>query len=143
MNLGTYLPSYTPWTPSYAVPEVGEAFTWDWLDAMGQFSQRFNKIATTIATLGFGGTAYFNYGTVLNDDYFPPILKAYYHAGGGVWKQFDFATTYLVPGGTINNYNLGSYARDHVQFRQITNLDCYFVNHVWNQYTVWQLIAYM
>lgn len=142
-TLGTYSSGYKPWTPFYAIPENGDAITWDWMNSLSQFSQRFKKIATTIATMNWHGTTTFDY-SALGCDYFPPILKAYYHAGGGTWKQFDFATTYINPGGTTSPQNaVGSYARDKVQFRNIGLQDCIFVNEVANNVTVWQLIAYM
>ncbi len=43
-TLGTYSSGYKPWTPFVALPENGDAITWDWLNTMSQFSQRFKKL---------------------------------------------------------------------------------------------------
>jgi len=143
-SLGTYLSSYKPWTPSFIIPEPGESLTWDWMDGISQFSQRFRNVATHIATMTYGGTTTFDY-SALGCDYFPPILKAYYHSGGGTWKQFDFATTIYSPGGTttVNPSLYHDYGQDYVQFKNIGFGTCLFVNNIGNNYTVWQLIAYM
>jgi len=136
--------AYQVWTPSQIIPEPGDSITWDWMDGVAQFAQKFRQITTLVGSMNFNGTLVFDYGAAFNYDYFPPILKAYYYCPSeDSWRQFDFATTYLYPGGTATNFIYGSYARDSVQFRNIGLGTAQFVNHVLNNVTVWQLIAYM
>ena len=146
-SLGTYLPSYKPWTPSFIIPEPGESLTWDWMDGVSQFSQRFRNVATHIATINYDSYATFSY-EALGCDYFPPILKAYYHSGGGTWKQFDFGTT-LMEKDDPSLLLVNRYGDDYVQFQYITLGSCVFYNGVYRPTTgigsnvVWKFTAYM
>ena len=56
------------------------------MDVVGQWSQRFRKMATVIATVVDNGSYTFDYAA-LRCDYFPPILEAYAYQNGG-WAKY-------------------------------------------------------
>lgn len=142
MTFATYDSSYKPWTPSILLPEINDSITWDWYDAVSQFSQRLTKIATLIATVSPNEETLFDYSS-LGCDYFPPILKAYY-LNSGYWRQFDFFDTFM--GGTLilsRTGNIGYMSRDYVQFKKIGLATCVFYNNINLEGQIWKLIAYM
>jgi len=107
-DLGTYGSSVYGFTPSNILPEPIDDLTWDWMDVVGQWTQRFRKMATVIATVASTGTYTFQY-QALRCDYFPPILKAYYYntaatqwdrfvgnAVGAKWQEIGLGTAKLV-----------------------------------------------
>lgn len=84
-NLGTYPSSYIPFLPSNILPLPGDNLSFDWMETISQFSQRYMKMATAIATVSrLAGTYNFNYSS-LGCDVFPPLLKIYYHKSGTGW----------------------------------------------------------
>ena len=90
-ELGTYGSSVFAPILGWTVPEAGESVTWDWMDNVALFTQRFRRMATYIATIADGGTETFNYAALRND-YFPPYLRSYYHNPGVGWQ--DWVGTY-------------------------------------------------
>lgn len=86
-ELGTYGSSVFSPALGWALPEPGDAVTWDWMDGVGLFTQRFCRMATLIATIADGGTQTFTY-TALRNDYFPPYLRAYYNSAGIGWRDW-------------------------------------------------------
>ena len=77
-ELGTYGSAVFAQTPAWSLPEPGDSLTWDWMNSVGEFSQRFRRMATVIATIADGATQAFDY-SALRNDYFPPYLRAYYY----------------------------------------------------------------
>ena len=75
-DIGTYGSSIAPFFPYKILPEESDIITWDWMDSIGQFQQRYLKIATSIATIADTDEAIFNY-SALRCDFFPPYLKFY------------------------------------------------------------------
>ena len=87
-DLATYGSSIFSPTPSNILPEPGDDLSYDWMDIVGLFSQRFRRMATVIATIADSGSYYFNY-SALRCDYFPPILQAYYFDNAGtMWHSY-------------------------------------------------------
>jgi len=146
MTFATYASDYNPWTPSVLLPEPNDSITWDWYDTVAQFSQRLRKTVSIVPELVYGEVYAFDY-SALGCDFFPPILKAYYSAGtdaNGPWRQFDFYNTIF--NGTAAKIgrtgNIGSYARDYIQFYDIGLGSCNVLINV-NQTLYWKFIAYM
>jgi len=88
-NLGTYPSSYIPFFPSNVLPLPGDDLSYDWMETISQFSQRYMKMATAIATIAYNGGSYtFDYSS-LGCDVFPPFLKCYYYdTYYNSWCQF-------------------------------------------------------
>jgi len=139
MTFATYASSYTPWTPSTLLPEPNDSITYDWYDAVGQFAQRLTKIATAIATVGYGSSYVFDYSS-MGCDYFPPIIKVYFGTNG-YWREFDFFNT-LGANKLGRTGNAGSLNRDYIQLREVGLGSCKFYSNV-NQTIGWKFIAYM
>ena len=85
-EIGTYGSTIYPPTPFNVLPEPGDAISWDWMDSIAQFSQRYLKMATVIATVTSGGTYLFDYSS-LRCDIHPPYLLAYYFQDSQ-WKRW-------------------------------------------------------
>lgn len=85
-SIGTYGSSIYPPTPYNVLPEPGDALTYDWQDAISQFSQRYMKMATVIATVVSDGTYFFDYSALRNDLH-PPFLCAYFYEDSK-WKRW-------------------------------------------------------
>jgi len=79
----------------WCIPQPGESVTYDWMNQMGAFSQRFRRMATVIATVNSGATYTFDY-TGLRCDYFPPFLKSYWYNGGGWQSWYGFGGGWTV-----------------------------------------------
>lgn len=150
-TLATYAGTYRPFTPSHLIPEPSESITWDWMDTLSQFSQRFSKIATSVATMGFGTYYSFDY-SALGCDYFPPLLKAYVHRAG-----YWYEPIYEEPVGTSSwgESSRGMFRRNQVFFSNVGLATCRFYMGVYGMdgttvgsgfgtgRYVFQLIAYM
>ncbi len=88
-DFGTYASNYIPFTPVNVLPEPSDMITWDWMDTVAQFAQRFTKIATYIATIAYADSYVIDY-TALGCDYFPPLIKAYIYRESGVCYEPDW-----------------------------------------------------
>jgi len=77
-DLGTYLTTELAQTPFKLLPEPGDIITRDWIDCVSLFSQRYMKVATTIATVANNANSIFDYSS-LRCDFHPPFLEAYYY----------------------------------------------------------------
>ena len=111
-EIGTYASGYKPFTPINAMPSPKDPITWDWMETISQWGQRFNRsmVFGPVILAPLSGTYLLQYGS-LNCEYFPPIIKVY-----------DVIGTAL-SGEHILNYNLyamgfGSamFSNDHTTF---------------------------
>jgi len=98
MSYGTYT-SGTPFTPINVLPEPGDPITYDWMDTIAQFTQRYTNMIHQIATLSNGGSYLLDYST-LQCDFFPPYLHFYVRSGTS-WAEFYSYTHPMAPGGYI------------------------------------------
>jgi hypothetical protein len=79
---GTYSGDYSPFMPVNILPEPTDPITWDWMEAVSQWSQRFNKMVSyDDVFVDAYGTYQLNYAT-LNCDHFPPVIKVYERYNG-------------------------------------------------------------
>mgnify|MGYP001565764634 CR=1 FL=1 len=130
-DIGTYSSTIYPFTPTNILPEPGDIITWDWMDAVGIFSQRALRIATMALTaFPAGSQAIFNFSSLKCDNH-PPYLKAYVK-DGGVWKSWDS----WIPGSVF------TYPNHYIQFIQIGLGSARFF-HETNANRDWFLIAYL
>lgn len=131
---GTYGSTIYAMTPSKILPSPDDMITWDWMDAVGLFSQRFFKMATTIATIANGGTATFDY-SALRCDYFPPFLKAY------VFNPVSSGYDEWI--GTISTgTGMESWMKTYHQFVAINLGTARLINNTGTQ-RIFQLLAYL
>jgi len=97
-DLGTYLTTELAQTPFKLLPEPGDIITRDWMDCISLFSQRFMKVATTIASVTDNGNSIFDYSS-LRCDFHPPFLYAYYYdtidAAWTKWEEGRNPNTYI------------------------------------------------
>lgn len=75
-DIGTYTSSDFPAFPFKTLPEPGDMITFDWMDSVAKFQQRYIRIATQIATVTDLSNFTFDYSS-LRCDYFPPYIKVY------------------------------------------------------------------
>lgn len=88
-ELGTYGSAVYAPLMGNPLPLPGEGVTWDWMDSVGLFSQRFRRIAHVNATVTHGNYATFNY-EALRCDYFPPYLESLiYDSAAGKWHKYQ------------------------------------------------------
>lgn len=87
-EIGTYgSTQYGLYTPVNILPEVGDNISWQLLETVSRFSQRFRQMATVVATVAANGGYTFDYSE-LTCDYFPPFLDFYVYTDG-FWQRFD------------------------------------------------------
>jgi hypothetical protein len=88
-DLATYGSAIAPFFPFKILPETGDMITWDWMDSIGQFQQRYIKMATIVATHSHGEIKEYNYGA-LRCDFFPPYIKVYvYDFVNSFWEIYS------------------------------------------------------
>jgi hypothetical protein len=75
-EFGTYSNTYQPFIPANVLPEPADIITWDWMETLSQFAQRFTRIATYSATVANGAKYVIDYSS-LHCDFFPPLIKTY------------------------------------------------------------------
>lgn len=154
-EIGTYSSSYFAWTPWNIIPEPGDPITYGWFDAVAQWTQRFIKIATVMATvngtvirnsgygraavgIGTAGTYDFDYSS-LRCDYHPPYLK-FYVRESSIWNEFaSLGSWYATPVDEMLNNN-GTYSSAY--FQDIGLGSARFVNNSGSQ-LVFYMVAYI
>lgn len=87
-DIGTYGSGYSPFVFDKVLPDFNDMITFDWMESISQFSQRFIKIATSTVTIGNGSTYNFNYSS-LQCDFFPPFICAYTQDPVTGWREFN------------------------------------------------------
>jgi len=131
---GTYGSTIYSITPSKLLPSPDSMITWDWMNALGEFSQRFYKMATVIATIASAGSYLFDY-SALRCDYFPPYLKLYVRESGQFNQFIGTAPVYDNVSGLIQSH-------PYFQFTEIGLGSSMVVNHTGtSQYAL--LMAYL
>jgi hypothetical protein len=108
-DFGSYS-SPTIFTPSNILPEPSNDITYDWMDAIAQYSQRFNQELIIDAVIT--GSHGINYSS-LGCDYFPPIIKVYDWVTGTFYqptqKQYILYDLTLSGGTFINTDVAGTF----------------------------------
>ncbi len=88
-DLGTYGSSIYSFFPVKILPEPDDIITFDWMDSIGQFQQRYLKFGTLIATISSGSFRYFDY-SAFRCDFFPPYIKVYvYNPDNTTWEFWN------------------------------------------------------
>jgi len=89
-NIGTYASSYTSFTPNKIIPSTDsqDMITFDWMETVSQFSQRFLKIATLQVFIPNSTTVNFDYSS-LECDLHPPFIKVYKQDLTTGWIDFN------------------------------------------------------
>ncbi len=127
-DIGTFGSNIQAFTPINILPEPNTPISWDLLQAIGQFSQRFLPMATVIATVVHGGTYTFDYSK-LGCDYFPPHLEVYIHFLGSVNKDGSVTSWGQVWSRISTSQNIGP-GIGWCQFRVVNIGNAKFVNYL-------------
>lgn len=130
MSIATYGSTITPFTPVNVLPLPGEPITWDWMDVISQFSQRYLRMATAIATIASFGDYTFDY-SALRCEIIPPYLHIYVRESS-MWNQYIPP----IPDPIIFN------SMPYLQWRNIGVGTAVLENRTW-QTRVVLMIAYM
>jgi len=105
-NIGTYTSSYSPYIPSKILPEQGDMLTFDWMESISQFSQKFLKIATVQINIANNTTYNFDYSSLRCDEH-PPFIKAYIKDSTSGWLDYNELLNYPVNNQYYNILNVG------------------------------------
>jgi hypothetical protein len=80
-EIGTYSSGYIAFTPVNILPESSDLITWDWMETISQYSQRFNKMVSyNDIVIETSGKYVIDYSS-LGCDFFPPLIKVYERFG--------------------------------------------------------------
>lgn len=105
-DIGTYGSSIYPFFPYKVMPEPGDLITWDWMDVISQFSQRYLKYATFIGTFSQIQVATLDY-SALRCDFFPPYIKAYFFdSSTGKFKTYNPWSDNTISSDTPKGYTI-------------------------------------
>lgn len=140
-TIGTYGSTIAPQYPSYLLPEPGDNISWDWKDMVGQFTQRFLRIATVCATVANDATYSFDY-SALRCDYFPPVLDAMYFIGVDATYGTRWGKILNGKDGASDSFLVTEYPDGVWEFIGVGLGTAQFVNRTGTA-RAWQLIAYM